>query len=381
MKYLVTMEPVGPFFFGEDAISEFGNSSPYFQRSRHYPQQTAILGLLRYLLLVNNDKLNIPGFSSDPAVADLIGPTGFPSKEGYGLIKNISSVYILHEEASSVDALFMAPHYHEMTYTTFVGKTGYGSKKVVDTIAELKGYDAKKPVKTYLLGKQGVVPLDFDEKEGKGIFRHYEVSGNQKRALVYAQGGKADILNSDAKKKARQDGYYKQKVSCFAKPGYKFACYAQISDDSLQDRTFTVPFGGDRHPFIVKFQSAANPPFEPDFSALGYTAAETAPCKLVLLSDTYVSEQVLDYSDFGITNSITFRNIRSAANKTRYYAKVNTRGAVDGALSFSGRQNLLTAGSVLFIPDSSALENVRKLLDQSPFYTNIGFNSYKLYNL
>lgn len=59
-KYLVKLMPLGKFFFGGDMTFKIGNKetafSSYIIHSFTTPQQTSILGMMRFLILSNNDE-------------------------------------------------------------------------------------------------------------------------------------------------------------------------------------------------------------------------------------------------------------------------------------------------------------------------------------
>jgi hypothetical protein len=54
-SYLLTLEPMEPYFFGNEKTFSFDPKSPadnrYFIKSERLPMQTTILGALRYLLM------------------------------------------------------------------------------------------------------------------------------------------------------------------------------------------------------------------------------------------------------------------------------------------------------------------------------------------
>ena len=111
-KYLVTLKPLTPFFFGGE--NTFGDGKiNYFARSNYLPQQTTILGMIRHQLLIQNNLIG-----TDPETENwesLIGAQsfqrnndGFVSK--FGAIQNISPVFLTngkdHFTTQSLDWAF-----------------------------------------------------------------------------------------------------------------------------------------------------------------------------------------------------------------------------------------------------------------------------------
>jgi CRISPR-associated protein Cmr3 len=65
-KYLIKLYPIDRYFFGSDVTFGADNSN-YFVRSVYFPQQTTLLGMLRYYLLLQNNMLDDKGkVISDP---------------------------------------------------------------------------------------------------------------------------------------------------------------------------------------------------------------------------------------------------------------------------------------------------------------------------
>jgi CRISPR-associated protein Cmr3 len=95
--YEITLTPLESFFFGSNKTFGPNNKDAYFVRSRFMPQQTTILGTLRYWLLQQNNLLHEPGNPVDKDAASvLIGPSSFVHSQSvnYGKIQAISPVMI-----------------------------------------------------------------------------------------------------------------------------------------------------------------------------------------------------------------------------------------------------------------------------------------------
>ena len=55
---LIKLTPLGEFFFGGDVTFGKANKRSYYVQSRRFPQQTTLLGMLRYELLKKNNLLS-----------------------------------------------------------------------------------------------------------------------------------------------------------------------------------------------------------------------------------------------------------------------------------------------------------------------------------
>ena len=109
MKYKISLTPLGRYFFGGDMTFKVANRSQYNEqygsyiiRSNQFPQQTSLLGMMRFLLLSNHTgafNKDTHKITSTQEAGKLIGPRGFVitdeyEKNNYGLIKNISFCFL-----------------------------------------------------------------------------------------------------------------------------------------------------------------------------------------------------------------------------------------------------------------------------------------------
>jgi CRISPR type III-B/RAMP module-associated protein Cmr3 len=110
MRYLLTFKPLKPFFFGNDKTF----SDDYFAVSSNFPQNTQLLGALRLFIAEQNSLIKVyrkGKYSNNPeALKPLIGTAGsknFSSNEDLGMIRNLSSMFILTKDLD--DAYFLTP--------------------------------------------------------------------------------------------------------------------------------------------------------------------------------------------------------------------------------------------------------------------------------
>ena len=99
--YLIRLQTVAHFFFGGENTFGYGTERNYLVRSRTYPQQTSLLGLLRFVLL-QQEGLLAARSNNQPlpeAAVELIGPASFTPDNtgGYGAIRRLSPVFLLDD--------------------------------------------------------------------------------------------------------------------------------------------------------------------------------------------------------------------------------------------------------------------------------------------
>ena len=58
MKYLIKLKPMGPYMFGGETTFGEGTKANYFARTNLLPQTSALLGVVRYEILRQNNLLN-----------------------------------------------------------------------------------------------------------------------------------------------------------------------------------------------------------------------------------------------------------------------------------------------------------------------------------
>ncbi|MFK1829260.1 type III-B CRISPR module-associated Cmr3 family protein [Bacteroides fragilis] len=56
--YLITLTPMDWFFFGGERTLDDGKSADYISHSNKFPQQSALLGMIRYQLLKQHNLLS-----------------------------------------------------------------------------------------------------------------------------------------------------------------------------------------------------------------------------------------------------------------------------------------------------------------------------------
>ena len=201
-RYLVKLKPIDKFFFGGDmtfAIPAGGDDrkkenenerfSSYIITSGRFPQQTSLLGMLRFLLLRNSkffkDGKILEGKANKEGVKKLIGEKSFMVQKNtgnFGLIKGLSACFLMNGEEhyylASLDVNLAKSDCTEKPAKsedagTSSKTTGYVNGKEI-ALPEFKDYSPKNENPEYVIGENGklVVLSDiFKEDRRIGIAR------------------------------------------------------------------------------------------------------------------------------------------------------------------------------------------------------------------
>lgn len=342
-NYLIRLKPIENYFFGGE--STFRNNEEdtanYFSRSNKYPQQTTLLGMLRYMLLKSNEAL--PLHLNKEKAKGLIGEHSFDVNMGsqdFGAIQKVSPLFIYHNNDI------------------------YRFSLAYENFNVVFAHDGN----VYLNGGKGFVPI----VEGYDAKQHYEpvVKNNRGHEIKFK-----DVFQEHNPKigidKQREEGDDKKffKQVCFSlKPGFEFAFYADINKTHKQNNenknvcleNGIVNIGGEQKQFKLSIKN--NGEQKELFSSFNSTSGAN---RIILISDAYVSSKILDNCKFVMNEIQEFRTVKIAFGKTQF----------DKKTFVSTKLNLLKRGSVLYVDDANK-GKVISALDENANFRNIGFNHY-----
>jgi CRISPR-associated protein Cmr3 len=301
MRYLVTLKPLEPFMFGGDqTFGALGDkeAGSYLVKSRHFPQQTALLGMVKRELMTQAglltrkrkgewvdknrkvDAINLVGYQKFDMLAN--------EEQDLGAIDSLSPLFLVQNER----------HY--------IKKVDSDSFAYVD--GKLEKYDPKKDI------YNNFVALDGSEKKSSDdFFQAVEQTGNKK-------GGEENSLF--------------KKTSFLLKNGAMFAFYLEVEAE-LQSSIVSLGADGSKFKMEVT-ESDASLDYQ---DQNGY---------LTLLGDSYITLDIKEHCDFAITSEISHRNL---TNKKH----------VSQANSFSKSQTLYLyeKGSVFLNPSKELMEELK----------------------
>ena len=373
-KYIMTLTPASNFCFGKESIrvnrlkEKSADSFFYFSESMMMPQQTALLGMLRYALLSVADKTVFDNNQiQNPAKAgELIGQQSFTKgrNNGFGKIKSIGAcgLQIQYQGNTKWHPLRFAP----MDYKLTVGKStnGNGCKTLLNTAEEtgivIDGYKAKDGLHNELLLAIGT--------DGK-ITKEYKCSD------IFKEVVQVGINRNIKTGHVENNSYYKQQFFRFAdkvgneKVKIQFCFNAELdaSADISQLRGLSVQLGSDDSRFILNWQEIADdhagvlPVYE--------ESASSALPKLTLMSDSYLTPKEVALSIFNISDIKPFRSLSTTVNTEDYY---NYKGSVQK----SERSYLYVRGSVFFFDSEDKKTEFEDSLNKHKEFQTVGYNQY-----
>lgn len=323
MRYLVTLTPLEPFLFGgENTFGKLGseNEGTYLVHSMKFPQQSALLGMLRKEIMTQSQTLTrkVKGEWVDQdkkqKATDLVGNTKFDiaqqTAQNFGVIKKIEPVFLLHGT---------------QRYIKKVNNDDYEYKEGV-----LKKKTSKDKKDIYFTGKDNIydnfVEINSNKRlSQKDIFEPIEQIGNKKN------GG---------------DNALFKKTSFLLKQNFQFAFYLEC-DYKLKNSIVTV--GADKSSFKFEVRE--------DSACLNYYDANNY---LTLLSDSYITTPLQENCTFAITSEISYRTLKNKKHVTRHNRFERTPQIY-----------LYEKGSIIIEPSEQLLQNLNNQNCQK-----IGYNTY-----
>jgi CRISPR-associated protein Cmr3 len=373
----ITLAPLSDFFFGNERTFGMDNSH-YYAKSDKFPQQTSLLGMLRYELLKSSPTLF--DIAQDKVThakqaADLIGTNGFGDQYdfAYGIIEGISPVFLLNPDGvpffvSGSIVLKDSEATKIRAATDFRAYNLLRPESKVEQpflIERTKGgkaspYDGKVDFEQQLAGSDGSI-IDMDK-----VFHTVQRTNNRKRY---------DGQTDDA-------GFFKQDLYRLA-TGWKFGFLAAFNqpDHTRLGNSRLVHLGAERRHFRMEIQDAQ--PVE-RFKAItveegvfqnfgnlygGKKMEGTDPIwQTILLSDAYAPPAVYDTALLAYTSKASFRHLNT------HLKDPNDVFKKDKPLPKSSRYTLMARGGSLFSNESTAIETH---LAEANAFQRIGYNYFK----
>lgn len=385
-NYLVKLTPTGKFFFGGDmrfgVNGNEGKFSSYIIETSKMPQQTSLLGMMRFLLLSKDETLFdvkkncIKENASKESLEALIGASGFSVNENkdannkFGKIKSLGPCCVYED-----------------------GKRYYPAP--IDKGFSSINWDADKVVTATINGKEVQLPeLKIMEDGEEKLFtgKHYLSSFfmaispeniNVKKDLVYISSGKLminDYLYSENELfikdsrigidkcyegKSQTKAFYKQ-ISYRLKDGFCFAFDVKVDEgvNLTEYNKQLVSLGADASSFIFE----AVPVEETN-------CKEDDGLSVVLLSDAYIPKEDIDKCEirYSINKMRPFRFISTKNSSDTSYYRIN---GGENAAKRSKRYELYEAGSVFYFEDKDKRSVFCKILEGRNDFNQIGYNKY-----
>jgi len=388
--YLFKLYPIDRFFFGGRITFGEGESRNYFVRSEYFPQQTTLLGALRFLILKQSGLLDENG----RVIGDtsrIIGPSGFnhlpmDEEHNYGCIKKISPIFILGPEqqffiAQSREFAFKEIE-DEVTGEVQREQVPLELKKRPGRIAEneeiwhFDNYQSKLEMPDLLVnvstGQMHLYDYSIENVNypQNGFFIPYQQVGNK-------------IPDPTSDSHDNEDGFYKQ-VAYKLLPGFGFAFYAEISYTFTNLNTI-IKLGSDESYFNLNInvisesiddffhQSPVSDdnPVKSEFVAKKlFKNVNPVDTKIVFLSDAFVPEEIVLNQVFSSIEVLPFKYMETTPNSGRFPIQ-RARITLDKSKKTF---NLIKKGSVMYFNSSDKKnEAIEKIRNVKSFH-QIGYN-------
>ena len=300
MRYLIKLKPLTPFLFGGDTtFGKLGDKDEgtYLVKSRYFPQQTAILGMIRREIMIQTSllKRKIRGEWVDnydkKRAKELVGFEKFDitqsKKQDFGVLKEIGAIFLMNKDNS------------------YIKKVAVDGLKYSDGI--LEGYNPKEDI------YDNFISLETEETlSRKDIFLEIEQTGNKK-------GGEENSLF--------------KKTSLLLKDEFVFAFYME---SSYKLSNSIIKLGADGSSFAMEVIETEKRLEYKDSG--GY---------LTLLSDAYIDISLKESCDFAITNEISFENLQNKKHSSRH-----------NRFQKSQKLYLYEKGSIFLNPTQKLIDNL-----------------------
>lgn len=360
-RYLVTLKPVDKFFFGSDMTFEIpGNDNhnrmfkSYIIESSMFPQQTSLLGMMRFLLLRKSPYFKDGMISDKSKASKLIGGHSFQvnNHDDYGKILSLTGCFI-HDRHNNLDYSF-APFTHKFKLQN-TEKTGYVNGIKIN-IPDILEYEAKKGYDKYLLSREGEKKIDdiFVADRRIGINRNINTGQTEDSALFKQISYRFYDFDKDNGNRIAD---------------YCFAFYVDVDDIDLTSSEYNgevVSVGADNSQFVINFEKdiVDNRPTVKHDNAI------------VLQSPAYLSRNTLSHCSFFVTQTIPFRFLETSVDKTDDYTIYSK------TLKRSNKYELYAPGSIFFF---SSEENMNKFIShmtnkdgdkETNEFAKVGFNEF-----
>lgn len=295
MRCLITLKPLEPFLFGgKHTFGTLGDKEQgsYIVHSEQFPQQTALLGMLRHEFLVQGGYLTrkrrgewIDGYFKDEATK-LVGKSKFDmlatKSIDLGAIQSISPVFLIRDGQRYIPKANTEDYPYEMTDQGHPRLGGDYTTKEEDKLHD------------HFISLDGGSLLTSEQ-----IFRQFKQVGNQKTARPTYTYEEEEV----SPRSEEDDAYFKRLPYTLAK-GFEFGFYLEYDESqiTLPDHTI-VTLGADRGAFAMRKRTCGE-----EAKTLSLSAKNTD--ELILLSDSYIPVPLKECAEFAITSEREIRYVK-----------------------------------------------------------------------
>jgi len=346
--YEINLRPAEDYFFGgERTFGARGTQQRnYFGVSNYYPQQTTLLGLLRFWLLQAHGLL--PLHQHRQEANEVIGPASFkPDQEKAQAFGAIKALYPLLLKKGQ--QYYRIGHQLESLHTTFStqgaqASTGQG---LLAAVPQLQGFD---PKKNYELC---AIPLSQQEPPAPAALPD--------PVPITALTESAEQIGIE---KAGEDEAFFKHLFYRLKGGWQFCFFAALAPKTTLPPHAILPFGAEQKQFAATATPTQHSPWLQAASPGGQPkATANGPWRITLLSDALLQQEQLQQAAFALAQTTPYRTIVQGY-KGRSFEKSPVK------------YTLLQRGSQLFATSLEQVQALENALKSHPNFYQIGFNHY-----
>lgn len=400
--YLIKLTPLDKFFFGQKKTFGDDNAN-YFVYSSHFPQQTTLLGLLRYQLLqiAGEEVFKDNKIQDEHKAGELIGKQSFSpfvkDKLQFGIIQSLSPVFIIDKKEKDEKEYFLPvgrrfQKEEEDLYELLHLSCKEGCPPIFDE------YKPKKGLASCWLSSNGTTLLNeedfFTKDERIGIRKDYEGATNDDaffRQRYYRFKNFKKVVEDEEGNECKQPPV-REHDFCFATV---LETEKAIEHEKLNGRI--VYLGGERQPFLMevsKEEKASDLTIgSSTFTAETYYKSLFKTFKLniesstltsdekhytvVLLSDAMIDPDHLSKVRFASTEVKDFACLLTHVGTQKFYNKENKRQTqylTESATALSLQKELYARGSVFYFDTKEQANQFCEDLEKVPNFHTIGYN-------
>jgi CRISPR-associated protein Cmr3 len=351
--YLINLTPLSTFFFGSEKSMGKAGEYNYLVHSLKFPQQTTLLGLLRFELLRQNGLLADPSAGKQlPTVATkLIGDSGFPTGN-YGVVKKLSPVFLNQRIISDM-------------------KTKYNNWIV-------PGFDSSFG---FIFQTNGASQLHNGELPAMPLMNNYEPKNKYPPLLKCGdlKMKQDDIFipqqQTGITKRGSDEAFYKQTFYRFP-AGWSFAFYVELDmPEGTKFENNTTWAGGENSIFDMKVTELNKNLIEEPGLTFPQTLSFENCTKITLVSPSFITSEAYSHFDFAYSTTIPFRYLKSNVQHTLSYYSQNKDGTA-GQINRSIMVELFDRGSVFYFSNPKKTLNFINALNSHEQFQQIGYNYF-----
>lgn len=402
-NYLIKLTPVGKFFFGSDMTFSVGTKdlpkewykrpseertriedqvrfntryASYIIKSEKFPQQTSLLGMLRFFMLRNekdlfeNDHIK-KGDAVREKVEELIGRHSFEANGdgNYGCIKELSPCFLMKDN----QIVTRMPMDYGLVEVKLINNDVNKPEDKNEPNGEF--YNSKPIDLSTIKIRNGEKIIDFNAKDGD-LSEKYGFCIDGKKIVIldadeiFIEDQRIGI-NRDIVTGHTEDNALFKQVNYRLADGFCFAFYAQIDKDittTFNDSNLISPLvslGADNSQFVINIvQIDREDDNLPAVSLPVVDAKLDDGFKKVVLTSPALIDNVT--SCFHIASTIPFKHMKTTIDLPSYHRL--------SGIKHSDRVELYQTGSVFYFKSENDAANFAKEIEKREDYYQIGYN-------